>query len=365
MKFSIIVPVYNREHTISSCLEGLLNTQHTDFEIILIDDGSADNSLNICKELAALHKEIKVYSQTNGGVSSARNKGIQVAQGEYIIFVDSDDTLLPNSLCEIEKSLDEAVDLLMFRASSCYPKDLKSRSVQYDRSSIISEGWNNSSALSYIFDDLDPYKFPFYTIWAKAFRRKIITDNHILFPINISLGEDQIFVCEFLKHTTSFRSVTCKFYCNLQWDITQRKWGLGSVNRTAQDYLNCQVANYKALEDLYKHSNKQSIKTYSVNYIFDRPITRIIYRNMSICNSKKVSLHELTDFIKENIKPIYIAELHNLSLIRQKRIKKCVQWIMLDSYRRLFLVSILIQTYLDAILTIKKGLNPLRRFLKR
>lgn len=90
---SIVVPVYNAQRTLKRCLDNLLNQTFTDFEIILINDGSVDDSLMICESYSKLDDRIKLFSQENGGVSTARNLGIKVACGQYVCFVDSDDSV--------------------------------------------------------------------------------------------------------------------------------------------------------------------------------------------------------------------------------------------------------------------------------
>ena len=90
-KFSVIVPVYKVETYLPRCIESILNQTVTDFELILIDDGSPDCSGEICDAYAAKDSRIRVIHQKNGGVSKARNAGLDIAQGEYIVFVDSDD----------------------------------------------------------------------------------------------------------------------------------------------------------------------------------------------------------------------------------------------------------------------------------
>lgn len=93
MKISIIVPVYNIENYISKCIESLVLQNYDDMEIILVDDGSQDNSPHICDNWASKYKNIQVIHKSNGGLSSARNAGMQVANGRYILFIDGDDYL--------------------------------------------------------------------------------------------------------------------------------------------------------------------------------------------------------------------------------------------------------------------------------
>lgn len=95
-KISIIIPVYNAENYISTCIQSIKEQTFKNIEIILIDDGSTDNSLKICNELQQEDERINVYHQSNGGVSKARNYGIGVATGQYIMFIDIDDEIEPN-----------------------------------------------------------------------------------------------------------------------------------------------------------------------------------------------------------------------------------------------------------------------------
>ena len=104
-KVSVIVPVYNVEDYIRECLDSLINQTLTDIEIILVDDGSKDLSGTICDEYAKKDCRIKVIHKENGGQSSARNAGLKVSTGEYILFVDSDDYIVENTL---ETLLNEA-----------------------------------------------------------------------------------------------------------------------------------------------------------------------------------------------------------------------------------------------------------------
>ena len=96
-KVSVIVPVYNVEKLLQRCIDSILAQTFTDFELLLIDDGSKDKSGEICDEYAAKDSRIRVFHKQNGGVSTARNLGIDKAQGEWIYFVDSDDIVLPSA----------------------------------------------------------------------------------------------------------------------------------------------------------------------------------------------------------------------------------------------------------------------------
>ena len=101
IKISVIVPVYNVEHYLSKCINSILNQTFKDFELILVNDGSTDNSLNICKKYLKKDNRIKIISKTNGGLSEARNYGLNKAIGKYVCFIDSDDFVEQDYLSEL------------------------------------------------------------------------------------------------------------------------------------------------------------------------------------------------------------------------------------------------------------------------
>lgn len=100
--FSIIVPVFNAEKRLSECIESILNQSVADFELLLINDGSTDSSLDVCNSYAKQDGRIRVLSKENGGVSSARNLGIEKSAGQWIAFIDADDTVSPSYLADFD-----------------------------------------------------------------------------------------------------------------------------------------------------------------------------------------------------------------------------------------------------------------------
>lgn len=114
-KFSIIVPVYNVERYLNRCVDSILNQTYSDFELILVDDGSTDNCSDICDNYASIDKRVNVIHKNNGGVSSARNTGIKIAVGDYITFCDSDDYYKLNMLETVSDKLSVTdADILCF-----------------------------------------------------------------------------------------------------------------------------------------------------------------------------------------------------------------------------------------------------------
>ena len=98
---SVIVPIYNRELLISRCIDSILNQKYQNIEVIAIDDGSTDNSYSVIRDYAEKEKKVKCFSQHNSGVSATRNRGIKLAKGRWIIFVDCDDYINPNLISDL------------------------------------------------------------------------------------------------------------------------------------------------------------------------------------------------------------------------------------------------------------------------
>lgn len=115
LKYSFIIPIYNIENYIRKCVDSILNQEYKNFEIILINDGSTDESLNICNNYAQIDKRVKVINQSNTGVNVARIKGIEAASGKYICCVDGDDFIEKDYLSIIENyTLEDNIDIICF-----------------------------------------------------------------------------------------------------------------------------------------------------------------------------------------------------------------------------------------------------------
>lgn len=188
-EFSIIVPVYKTENSIARCINSILEQNYFDFELILIDDGSPDLCGDICESYAMADKRIRVFHQVNKGVSSARNVGLRVAMGKYVVFIDSDDTLEPNCLsCMAE--IDEKIDLVI-----C---DTKKISIQQEISYV--RYYRDEKMLpmtqKHILNMIENRAINF--VHGKRFCKKIIEKNNIFFDEKMDLGEDTHFVAQYL-----------------------------------------------------------------------------------------------------------------------------------------------------------------------
>lgn len=193
-RFSFIIPVYNVEPYLSECLDSVLSQDFEDFEVCVVDDGSSDGSSLICDEYAARDRRIKLCHQENGGVSVARNRALDMATGEYIWFVDSDDYVLPGALSYLDAVIgDSGCDTVFFGREMLE----RNAALQYDC------GCNDTFLKSHVC----------YCNPLMIFKRDIISRHKICFTVGMKMGEDLEFQYKYLLHCARMVAVPYNFYC--------------------------------------------------------------------------------------------------------------------------------------------------------
>lgn len=198
---SVIVPVYNCESFLKKCISSIINQSYTDLEIILVDDGSTDNSGMICDSFREKDSRIRVIHKENGGVSAARNAGIAEASGEFICFVDSDDWL-PNNSIEIlvKRAYEDNSDFCVGAYKNVGIRKTDIRSIP-DKTVNIEQVY-----------DILQFRFAFKSPWAKLFRTSIIHQNQLGFILDIPFGEDTIFVWSYLSYCQKISMISSLLY---------------------------------------------------------------------------------------------------------------------------------------------------------
>lgn len=195
---SVIVPVYNVEGVLHYCIDSILAQSFSEFELILVDDGSSDGSGILCDEYAARDKRITVIHKENGGVSSARNTGIKASSGDYICFIDSDDYIAKNYLEELINTQDSFPD---FDNIWCGFKTVSDYNGSGSRAYLASENEKFSEFNKTEIMTLHE-KWLSQMPWNKLYKSLIIKENQIEFPENLSLGEDLLFNLRYLDCTS-------------------------------------------------------------------------------------------------------------------------------------------------------------------
>ena len=196
---SVIVPVYKSESTLSYCVQTLLEQKNVEMEILLVDDGSPDNCPQICDQLAEAEERIRVIHKKNGGVSSARNAGIEAAWGEYLVFVDSDDFIEPLMLSRLMKGI-EGSDIAVCGYYHHYLGKIVEKIPRVDGETgaenflqLYGNGYMNMP-------------------WNKIFRRELAGR----FDESISLGEDLLFNLDYLRRADGVTVVSEPLYHYIQ-----------------------------------------------------------------------------------------------------------------------------------------------------
>lgn len=192
---SVILPVYNVAPYLKECLNSLLEQTYTDFELILVNDGSTDNSLIIAKEYENKFERIIIIDQDNKGLSEARNSGYRYIKGRYTYFLDSDDFILPETFGNLINLAEEnKLDLIKFDAYSFSEKNIKIQMTNYDSSSYLEENkvYSRDEYLRKVGDRFMP------AVWMYFIKSSIILENQLYFKKDI-LHEDEVFTVQLLQ----------------------------------------------------------------------------------------------------------------------------------------------------------------------
>lgn len=234
---SVIVPVYNAQNTLSGCVNSILNQTFRNWELLLIDDGSTDKSCEICNQYAAIDKRIKVFHKENGGVSSARNIGLDNANGDWITFVDSDDFID----CTFLETFAELQSSDLYIAGI---KFINSTTTLLPPERCINI--ENATELDNLLNKL------YFTVpWGKIYKNDIIQHNKIRFNINLKIGEDTDFVLKYLVYIKDIRLVSKPLY----HFFNDEKGKITKYTLTADEFIAHTVYIKKSLTALCKKLN--------------------------------------------------------------------------------------------------------------
>lgn len=265
---SIIVPVYNVAPYLTQCIESILNQNFKNYEVILVNDGSTDSSGSICNEYARKYPQIKVKHSLNEGAGPARNKGIEMATGKYIMFIDPDDWIEPNLLEEMYELMEtHQSDLLLWSLQAMiYTQQgefLRKSVIQAkDLNLVTKEQCEQSFIEIFQWNDL-----LLGVPWNKLYRTALITKYHIRFP-NLRRRQDIIFNIDYYKCITSLIT-TSNVYSNYRVIDTRYS------NKVPQNYYDTSLYVYNyfktTLEQwkLYNGAAKLQLEQYFIDDVMN------------------------------------------------------------------------------------------------
>ena len=279
-KVSIIVPIYNQENYLRECIESLINQTYTDIEILLIDDGSTDNSLKICKEYQKKDKRIKVITKENGGLSSTRNVGLDHVTGDFIMFCDSDDFFAPNTVEKMEKTITKYNDdYSVGNYINCDDDSTLWKKPVFDKKLYP------SFELS-----IKDYDKSFYimssSVCNKIFRRSFIEDLNLRFVEGVP-AEDAIFTTYCFMKSTSVHYISDIIYM-----YRQRSAGTSiSTNNNIKYFKGISEAYYMIYRN-FKENNEMTF----YQYFYLKTLFYIMYK---FIDSTFMTYQEKLDVLEE------------------------------------------------------------------
>lgn len=217
MKVSVIIPVYNGAAFVEGCLQSITNQSFRDIEVIVVDDGSTDNTYQLCEAAASIDERVRLIQQKNAGVSAARNAGLSAASGDYVTFVDADDYLVEDAVEVLVKAALQGADFVI----ASYEKFCGNKAKAVIRQKT--EYTRESARMN-----MDSFDKLIWSPWGKLFKRSIITEHAICFNTSLPLGEDHVFNLSYCSFATKIMILS---------DVVYR-YRLGGVATTGRYYPN-------------------------------------------------------------------------------------------------------------------------------
>ena len=317
---SVIVPVYNTEKYLHRCIDSILAQTYTDFELLLIDDGSTDSSGAICDEYALRDSRVRVFHKENGGVSSARNLGLDNAQGEWITFVDSDDWIACNALDVMLDNKEE--DLII----TSFTSERNLFYAQFESGCFVGSSINK--CLSKYFGHIS-----FTVIWGKLYKRHIIVDNKLIFDNSIHTGEDTLFLYSYIAEINSIniKSIGVYHYC----DSTQ---GLSAIA------LPIEQTQYTILRFLEITSRISAVFGVDMSRIEFNTVNNLLQKSLIYVNNEYTTLRSRKAQLKRLLEDKHIHRLliENRAFLKGRKRKLFDYFAIKKQY---LLISLLLYFY--------------------
>lgn len=287
---SVVIPVYNAQDTIDACIESIFDYNKSEIEVIAINDGSKDESLNHLHALEKKYPNLHVFDQENQGNSLTRDRGIQETSGEYIMFVDADDVIVEHGIDKIQKKLNELnPDLMYFGFKTNYVEE------GYSIESRV-----NDHVFERSFDAVDSMLMygGFNLLWNKVYKASLIRGYHD-FPIMKTTGQDFIFNCNVFPRLKRVVSIDEVLYCYLkrakETMVTRYvKDGYGNLERKQNALIHMFDQYDKERSQSYKDYMIREYEVYLINmFAKDSPLTkneRIFEVQQNILNNEAFAL---------------------------------------------------------------------------
>ena len=325
MKLSFVIPVYNAEKYLDECLSSLVKAgEGFDVEFILVNDGSQDTSLEICRSYEAEDNRFRVIDQANQGSQAARNTGIRIAVGDYICFVDSDDYVASNLIGDLLYVIDGySPDIVLYDAEKFFPDGKKVDVIHDIDSGFYSESDYSVKLLPNLFVTHDLYgnRKVNCTLWSKSFRRDILLAVIDEFDCSIEVGEDLgISAAAMMKASTAYKIGDAEYY-------NYRDNSSSIMNRYKKNF-------WTKSEDLCDYLNRQNNErneAYTLGVAYERCFFAIssyyneyFFKSDRTSSDRRNAVHEILDSVnlEEALSLIDFSEVRNPNRLILKLLKE-------------------------------------------
>ena len=303
-EISIIVPIYNAEEYLKRCIDSVRNQTFTNYELLLINDGSIDNSWDICNSEAQKDERIHVINQKNSGVSKARNNALDCSKGHYIIFLDADDWLEQAALEVLLNEITKYNADIVCASHIIHKRFNRRLAVKYENST-----WKEKEFVSK-FDSF--FRTVATAPWGKLYKREIVEDNSIRFPENIPYGEDTIFNLNYYKYCDTVR-ISDKMVYN--YNFTNENSAMKRYYPQYIDYMQEILFEYKQFY-IAKQSENLYLKIESETeiYFFEMILDYYLLSNLS----KKDKVKKIEEIMNALKKIMNNADLGYMEYIKNE-----------------------------------------------
>ncbi len=316
---SVIIPLYNCEKYLRSTIFSILNQTYTNLEIIIVEDHSQDNSFELAKKISKNEKKIKLYQNKGKGVSSARNYGIELSNGKYIMFVDADDILNPNCIQHCIELIEYyKADIVKFNYRKKFKMFKINNKFPFPETTLIS---GKNSFMEKIFP-IFLNSYGLNNVWGQLIDKEILKKT--TFDTNLIMGEDLKFNIQLYKKCDQILFLN-ETYLDYRHNVsgTTKSVQPQIVNKRIMDVINAYFELYKVAEEF--KINSISIKQQICNRIF----TEVINNFIVLLDNKNISKQDLEEIYTHVLEQKKVVSLRNnkLRLIEDKSefIEKCKQ----------------------------------------
>lgn len=318
-KLSIIIPVYNAAAFLEGCLDSLCRQTCDDFEVILIDDGSTDNSLAICRKYVAADKRFRCASQVNAGAGAARNHGLQMAQGEFICFVDADDWV---DAKYVEQMLAVPADVDLVVADATIHDGDNVQPMTFDAEAVNRADTLTGKLQQLVLTQSDYWAYAY--LWNKRFKHEVISRNDLCFNTEMHIAEDEVFLLDYLEYCHSLKVLAANIY------HYRLRNGASATAPWLSDYSACCERLYQAAGYYKRMPLCDYFLVRWITYWFDAQHKRTCTLRRAyneVCRLlPPARIGYLQDYVNKNVQ--------NHNIVRSKRTLKFIQLALADRARR-------------------------------